>query len=406
MNPFVRILTVGLLLFGANSGERAAVQQTAQPSVSATEIKIGNITCYTGPAKEYGTVARAEAAYFQMINDRGGINGRKIKLISLDSGCDTQKSLELARQLVEQEDVLLLFGTFGTEANLAMRGYLNEKQVPQLFVESSSAVFDDPEHFPWTMGFFATYRTEGQAYAKYILQKNPDARIAVLSANNDAGREYMSGLREGLGSKASLVVKEATYDGSEANLESQLRDLKESGADVFMNFCIGAMATQAIHKAAQLDWHPLQFIPNASLSVAAFLEPAGLEKAAGLISNARSKGWHTAESQRDPAVRDFLEWTNKYNGDANLRDQNNVAGYERAEALVEVLKNCGNDLSRANVMNKASHLDVEVGMLRPGIRVKTSPTDYQPIKQLFLIQFDSKEWKPLGPISSDDQPVQ
>lgn len=220
--------------------------------------------------------------------------------------------------------------------------------------------------------------------------------FAVLSANNDAGREYMSGLREGLGSKASLVVKEATYDGSEANLESQLRDVKESGADVFMNFCIGVMATQAIHKAAELDWHPLQFIPNASLSVAAFLEPAGLEKAAGLISNARSKGWHTAESQRDPAVRDFLEWMNKYNGDANLRDQNNVAGYERAEALVEVLKNCGNDLSRANVMNKFAS----------GNPCEDQSYGYQPIKQLFLIQFDSKEWKPLGPISSDDQPVQ
>jgi len=401
MNLFLRILILALVLFSPVRAEKSAPPQTLQPGVSATEIKIGNISCYTGSAKEYATVARAEAAYFQMINDRGGINGRKINFISLDSGCDTQKSVQLARHLVEQDGVLLLFSTFGTEANLAIRSYLNEKQVPQLFLESSSAVFDDPAHFPWTMGFFPTYRTEGRAYAKYILQKKPDAKLALLFANDDVGREYVAGLRDALGNNASLIVKEATYDGPEANLDSQLRDLKQSSAGVLLNFCVGAMATQAIRKAAELDWHPLQFIPNASLSVAAFLEPAGLAQSSGLISNARSKGWHTPQSQRDPAVRDFLEWMNKYNPDANLRDQNNVAGYERAEALLVVLRNCGNDLTRANVMKQASHLDVELPMLRPGIRVHTTPTDYQPIKQLFLIQFDGKEWMPIGPVSSE-----
>jgi branched-chain amino acid transport system substrate-binding protein len=379
-----------------------SAQDGATPGVTPNEIKIGNITCATGWAKEYAAVGQAEAAYFAMINDRGGVNGRKINFISLDAGCDPQKSLELARQLVEKDNVLLLFSVLGTESNLAIRPYMNEKQVPQLFLESSSAVFDDPSHFPWTMGFFATYRTEARAYAKYILQNKPNGKIAVLSANDDVGREFVAGLRDGLGSKASaMIVKEITYDDSESGLDNQVHALKDSGADIFLNFSIGQFATMAIRKAFDMDWRPLQFIPNASISIAAFLEPAGLNKSANVISNARSKGWHTTQAQRDPAVHDFLEWMSKYNPEANLRDQNNVAGYERAEALVAVLKACGNDLTRANVMKKASSLDLELPMLRPGIRVKTTSTDYQPIKQLFLIQFDGREWRPIGPVSSE-----
>jgi branched-chain amino acid transport system substrate-binding protein len=402
MNSFARLLAVAILQMALFFSWRAAGQEAAQNGVPSDEIRIGNITCYTGWAKEYARVARAEAAYFEMIDQQGGINGRKIKFISLDNGCDTQKSLKLARQLVEQDGVLLLFSTLGTETNLAIRPYLNEKKVPQLFLESSSAVFDDPAHFPWTMGFFATYQTEGQGYAKYILQNKPAAKIAVLSANDNTGREFVAGLRDGLGAKAaSMIVKEVTYSNSDNNLGSELRALKESGADVFLNFSIGPFATQAIRKAFELDWHPLQFIPNASLSIAAFLEPAGLEKAAGVISNARSKGWKKAQLQRDPAVREFLEWMSKYNSEASLEDQNNVAGYERAQALVKILKDCGSDLSRTNVMKKAASLDLELGMLRPGIRIKTSPTDYQPIKQLFLIQFDGKEWRSIGPVTSE-----
>jgi branched-chain amino acid transport system substrate-binding protein len=379
----------------------AVGQEGSPPGVTASEIKIGNFTCYTGWGKQYAAVARAEAAYFQMINDRGNIHGRKIKFITLDSECDPKQALSLARKLVEEDDVLLLFSTLGTEANLAIRDYLNEKKVPQLFLESSSAVFNDPSHFPWTMGFFASYRTEGRAYAKYILQNKPAGRIAVLSAEDDAGREYLAGLREGLGAKASMIVKEATYAGSDASLDKQMQSWKDAGADVFLNFSVGSYATQAIRAAYDADWHPLQLIPNVSVSVAAFLEPAGLNKAAGVISNARSKGWHAPQSERDPAVRDFLDWMSKYNPDASLRDQNNIAGYERAQALVEVLRNCGDDLSRTNVMKQAASLNLELGMLRPGIRITTSPTDYQPIKQLFLIQFDGKQWQPIGPVTSE-----
>lgn len=253
------------------------------------------------------------------------------------------------------------------------------------------------------MGFFVTYRTEGLAYAKYILQNKPNAKIAVLYANDDAGKEYLSGIHDGLGDKASATIaKEVSYRVSEPAVESQIDSavvaLKNSGADVFLNLSVGALATQAIRKAYDIDWHPLQFIPNASLSIAAFLDPAGLQKATGTIANARSKGWLHAEARNDPAVREFLEWMHKYNAQASLRDQNNVAGYERAQALVEVLKKCGDDLTRANAMKQAANLDMELGMLRPGIRIKTSATDYQPIKQLFLIQFNGKDWVPLGSV--------
>jgi branched-chain amino acid transport system substrate-binding protein len=378
----------------------ALAQKTYDPGVTDHEIKIGNIMTYTGWAKEYGAVGRAEAAYFQMINDRGGIGGRKIDFISVDDGSEPGKAVDLARKLVEEDGVLLIFSSVGTESNLAIRAYMNEKKVPQLFIQTSSAVFNDPSHFPWTMGFFATYRTEGWSYARYILENRPEAKIAVLYANDDAGKEYLAGVHEGLGAKAStLIVKEASYQVSDPKidslLDSQIMALKNSGADVFLNLSVGMFASQAIRKAYDMGWRPLQFIPNASLSVTAFLDPAGLEKAAGIVSNARSKGWSHPQARSDPAVREFLEWMSRYNPQASLRDQNNVAGYERAQALVEVLKKCGDNLTRANVMKQAASLDLELGMLRPGIRITTSPSDYQPIKQLYLIRFNGKEWTPL-----------
>jgi branched-chain amino acid transport system substrate-binding protein len=337
-----------------------------------------------------------------MINDRGGINGRRIKFISVDLASRGGKPVEVARQLVEQDGVLLIFSSIGTEANLAIRAYMNERKVPQLFIQSSSAVFDDPSRFPWTMGFFATYRTEGMVYAKYILQNKPAAKIAVLYANDDAGKEYFAGVHDGLGDMAStMIVKEVSYQDSDATVDPQIVALKNSGADVFLNLSLGTFATRAIREAYDIDWHPLQFIPNASLSTAAFIEPAGLAKATGIISNARSKGWSPRQAQNDSAVRDFLEWMGKYNPQANLRDQNNVAGYERAQVLVAVLKQCGDDLTRTNVMKQASHLDLELGMVRPGIKITTSPTDYQPIKQLYLIRFDRKDWVPFGSVIGD-----
>jgi branched-chain amino acid transport system substrate-binding protein len=379
-----------------------SAQKSYDPGASDTEIKIGNIMSYTGWAEAYGAVGRAEAAYFQMINDRGGVNGRKITFISLDNASRAGTAAALARKLVEDDRVLLLFSPLGTETNLAIRVYLNDTKVPQLLVDTSSAAFNDPAHFPWTMGFYATFRAEGRAYARYILQHEFNGKIAILYADDDSGREYLAGVHDGLGDKASfMIVKEMSYQVSDAVLESQIAALKDSGANVFLNLSVGPFATQAIREAYDLDWHPLQFIPNASLSVAAFLDPAGLQKAAGIITNARSKGWLEPQTHSDPDVRAFLDWMAKYNSQASLRDQNNVAGYERAEALVEVLKKCGDNLTRANVMGQASNLDLEIGMLRPGIKIKTTTSDYQPIHQLFLMRFDGHGWAPFGGIISD-----
>jgi branched-chain amino acid transport system substrate-binding protein len=397
------IRIAGTIGFGlALLASLAQAQKTYDPGAGDTEIKIGNISPYSGWANDHGAVGPAEAAYFQMINDRGGVNGRKINFISEDMDSRPVKSMELARKLTERGGVLLIFSSFGTEGNLSIRDYMNEKKVPQLFIQSSSAVFDDPANFPWTMGFFATYKMEGLVYAKYILRNKPDAKIAVLDANDDAGKEYLAGLREGLGGKPTgMIVKQASYETSDTELNSQMAALKNSGVDVLFNFCVGSFTTRAIREAYDIGWHPMQFIPNASLSVAAFLDPVGLEKAAGIISNARSKGWSQPKSRDDSAVREFLEWGTNYDPQASLRDQSIVAGYERAEVLVEVLKKSGDNLTRANVMKQAANVDMEPGMFRSGIRIKTSPTDYQPVKQLFLIKFDGKEWTAVGPITRE-----
>jgi branched-chain amino acid transport system substrate-binding protein len=391
-------ISIAALLLLALPPIRALAQPKYDPGATDTEIKIGNIMPYTGAFSEYGATGRAEAAYFQMINAQGGINGRKIKFISLDSGSDTDKAVALANQLVEQDQVLLTVGIWGTPANMAIRLYMNEKKVPQLFVAATESAFDDPAHFPWTMGFQASKRTEGLVYAKYILQNKPEAKVAILYARDPSGQEWLQGIRDGLRDKASsMIVKEASFEYSDPQgLDAQIVALKNSGADVFMNLAVGRLATRAIRKAYDIGWHPLQFIPNASLSVAAFLEPAGLQKAAGIITNARSKGWLKPQSKQDPAVRAFLEWMNKYNPEANIRDANYVYGYEVAQALVEVLKKCRSDLTRANAMKQAASLDLELGMLRPGIRLTTSASDYQPIKELYLIQFNGEEWLPIS----------
>jgi branched-chain amino acid transport system substrate-binding protein len=389
-------ISVGTLFALSIAAAPATAQKQYDSGATDTEIKIGNIASSTGQFSVYGAEARAQAAYFRLLNDRGGINGRKIVFVSVDDGSDPSNARRLAQQLIEHDGVLLLFSTFGA-SGLAIRSYVNDKKVPQLFVQGNSSAFDDPAHFPWTMGFFASYRTEALAYAKYILQTQPKAKIGVLYANDDTGNEYLTGLRTGLGEKASaMIVKEAVFKYSDpTTVDRQVEALKDSGADVFINVAIGSFATQAIRKAFDIGWHPTQFIPNVTLSVGAFLDPAGLEKATGIISNARSKGYGTPESQRDPAVSAYLEWMRKYNPDASVRDSINLAGYERAQALEEVLKKCGDDLTRANVMKQAASLDFEVAMLRPGIRVTTSPTDYQPIKQLFLVKFNGKDWVPM-----------
>jgi branched-chain amino acid transport system substrate-binding protein len=371
----------------------AWAQKSYDTGATDTEIKIGNIAPQTGWLSEYGATARAEAAYFQMINDRGGINGRKINFVTLDSQSITRNAIELTHRLVEQDQVLLIFGSQGLTANLTLRPYLNGLKIPQLFVASPVSKFNDPVNFPWTMGFQTSARTEAAIYAKYILQNRPEAKIGVLYADDEEGRDYLLGLHETLGEKAgSMIVKEVSYEDYDPYLDTQLAELKHSGADVFLNFTVGKYSTQAIRKSYDMDWHPLQFLPNASLSIAAFLDPAGLKRATGIITSARSKGWISVQYQAEPDVRAFLDWMSKYNPDARLRDAMNVYGYEAAEVMVEVLKNSGDNLTRANIMKQATSLDTTVGMLLPGIKITTSPTDYRPLKQLYLMRFDGNDW--------------
>jgi len=388
------------LLIAALAAAASIAQKKYDPGATDTEIKIGNFIPYTGIFSEYGAMGRAISAYFQMVNDRGGINGRKINFISLDSASDFHRALGLAHQLVEQDQVLFTICTWGSPSNKEIRGYMNEKKVPQLFLAANDDEFNDPSHFPWTMGFAASKRAEGAAYAKYILHNKPDAKIAVLFSNDDSGKEWVSGIHDGLGQKSSaLIVKELSFEYTDpARLDPQIAALKDSGANVFLNMTVGRFATQAIRAAYDIGWRPLQFLPNADISIPAFIEPAGLHKAVGIIINARSKGWFTTESTFDPAVREYLDWLRKYDPKANEQDANNLFGYEIAQITVEVLKKCGDDLTRANVMKQASHLDLEIGMLRPGIKVMTSPTDYRPIKQFYLLRFDGKNWIPIGDV--------
>jgi branched-chain amino acid transport system substrate-binding protein len=403
---------VSLMLLGILHRLRAAPVQSASPvsptsrqksydpGATDTEIKIGNIMPYTGVFSEYGAIGKAEAAYFQMINDRGGVNRRKIDFVSVDSGSDWKKAPEQARQLVERDRVLLLFSNFGYPGNKAIRGYMNEQKIPQLFVASNDSTFDDPVQFPWTMGFAASKRTESLVYAKYILNEKPRAKIAVLYPEDSSGDEWRTGLHDGLGEKTSaMIVKEISFTYSDPNsVDSAITELKNSGADVFFNFTVGKFTTEAIREAYEINWHPVQFIPNASLSVAAFLDPAGLQKSVGIITNARSKGWTSEGAKADPAVREFLDWMARYDPDANIRDANVLFGYEAAQVMVAVLQKCGDNLTRSNVMKQATSLDLELGMFMPGVRVTTSPTDYRPIKQLYLIRFDGKFWMPFGDV--------
>ena len=373
---------------------------SAASGASDGEIKIGNIVPYTGSFSAYGAIGRAEAAYFRMLNQAGGMNGRKINFISLDSESNTDTAVTLAHRLVEQDQVLLTVSIWGAPANMAIRTYMNEKHVPQLFAAAESDL-NDPSHFPWTMGFQPSRRTEALEYARYILQARPTAKIAILYPADSSAQEWMQAVKDGLGNMASpMIVKELSFDYADpASLGTTLTLLKNSGADVFLNLVIGKAATEVILKASAIGWHPLQLISNASLAAIARLAPADRPKAAGIVTNARSKSWLKPSARNDPAVRAFLDWMAVWNPQADLRDPDNVYGYEVAQTVVEVLKKCGDTLTRDNVMKQAASLDLQLGMLHSGIKVTTSPTDYQPIKKLFMIQFDGQDWVSAGKVT-------
>ena len=393
---FAGILGASLI---ATLGAEVAAQKSYAPGVTDTEIKMGQTMPYSGPASALSTAGRAHAAYFNMINDQGGINGRKIRLISLDDAYNPTKTVEQTRRLVEGEGVAMIFGSLGTAPNMAIHKYVNAKQLPHLFISSVSSRWNDPAHFPWTMmGLRPSFQMEARSYAEYILRTRPNARIGVLYQNDEQGRDSLRGLHEGLGSQAGkLIVSEQSYELSDPSVDSQIVMLQASGADVLLNFSTPRFGAQAIRKIFDIGWKPLHIVAFTASAIKAVLQPAGPEKSVGLISSSVTKDPSDPQWQDDPALKAYLAWMKKYYPEGDPDDWGNVAAYGNAQVLVHVLKRCGDDLNRENVMRQAASItDLELPMLLPGIRVNTSPTDYQPVKQLQLVQFDGKRWVRFG----------
>ena len=395
-----RLLTAVTVAFSvALAAGTAFAQKKYDPGASDTEIKIGNTMPYSGPASAYGTIGKTEAAYFKKVNDEGGINGRKINFITLDDGYSPPKTVEMARRLVEQDEVLFLFGTLGTPSNTAIHKYMNAKKVPQLFVATGASKWNDPKNFPWTMGWQPNYHTEAMIYAKHILQTKPNAKIAVLYQNDDFGKDYLTGLKEGLGDKAKMIVAEATYEVTDPTVDSQIVQLQASGADVFVNIATPKFAAQAIRKAYDTGWKPTQYLTNVSLSVGAVLTPAGLDKSVGIITSNYGKDATDPQWDNDAGMKEWRAFMAKYYPDGNLKDNSNIYGYGVARTLVQVLKQCGDNLTRENVMKQAANLQkLDVGTLLPGITINTSPTDFAPIQAVQLAKFDGKTWVLFGDV--------
>jgi branched-chain amino acid transport system substrate-binding protein len=401
MLAILRLLVVVALSVALGSGV-ALAEKRYGPGASDTEIKIGQTMPYSGSLSAYGIIGRTEQGYFRMINEQGGINGRKINLISLDDGYSPPRTVEQIRKLVEEEEVLFTFQTLGTPPNTAIHRYMNAKKVPQLFVATGATKWGDPQHFPWTIGWQPNYQTESRIYAAYILKNHPNAKIGILFQNDDYGKDYLKGFKDGLGSKAaSMIVAELSYETSDPTIDSQIVSLKASGADVFFNVTTPKFAAQAIRKAYDIDWKPLQLLNNVSANIATVLEPAGLEKSVGLITTAYLKDPADPAWKNDPGLKDFLAFMSKYVPDGNPRDGGTFYGYSVAQTLVQVLKQCGDDLTRENVMRQAANVkDLELPMLLPGIKINTSPTDFYPVEEEVLARFDGKSWVRFGELMS------
>jgi branched-chain amino acid transport system substrate-binding protein len=368
------------------------------PGASNTEIKIGNTMPYSGPASPYGTIGKSEAAYFAMINEQGGIHGRKINFISRDDSYSPPKTVELVRKLVEQDGVLALFQTFGTAPNSAIREYLNDNKVPQLFVRTGASKWNDPKHYPWTMGWQPSYQIEGRIYARYILKNIPAAKIAVLYQNDDFGKDYLIGLRDGLGDKADgMIVASQSYETTDATIHSQIVSLQTSGANVLLTVALPKFAAQTIRKIHEIGWKPTHILSSVSNSVGLVMRPAGPEKSVGIISATYGKDPTDPQWQDTLEYNEWLAWMKKYNTSGNVADADTVYGYSAAQTMVVVLKACGDNLTRENLMKQAASIrDLQLPMLLPGIIVSTSVNDFAPIKQMQLQKFDGITWQLLA----------
>jgi branched-chain amino acid transport system substrate-binding protein len=397
-----RLLPLAALLAAALASPAALAQKKYDPGASDTEIKIGNTNPYSGPASAYGTIGKSIAAYFKMVNEQGGINGRKITFISYDDGYSPPKTVEMVRKLVEQDEVLFIFQTLGTPSNTAIHKYMNMKKVPQLHVATGATKWNDPQNFPWTMGWQPNYQTEGQIYARHILQTKPNAKIGVLYQNDDYGKDYLKGLKDGLGAKAgSMIVKEVSYEVSDPTVDSQIIQLQASEADVFFNIATPKFAALAIRKAYDIGWKPVQYVNNVSASVGSVLTPAGLEKSVGIITTGYLKDPTDATWKDDPALKQWTAFMNKYYPDGNLTDLSNMYGYTVAKTLEQVLKQAGNTLTRENIMKQAATMKgYRIDTLLPGITISTSDQDYAPIEAVQLQRFNGKQYELFGQVMS------
>jgi branched-chain amino acid transport system substrate-binding protein len=394
-----RALFLSLALIAALTQPVAAQKKNA-PGVSDSEIKIGQSMPYSGPASAYGAIGKSEAAYIAMINERGGVNGRKINLLSLDDGYSPPKTFEQTRRLIEQENVAFIFSSLGTPTGVVVHKYLNEHKVPQIFQASGATFWADPKHFPWSIGWQPNYQTEGAIYGRYLRQQNPNAKVAVLYQNDDAGRDYVAGFKMGLGDEAAkkMIVAVATYETTDPTLDSQIVSLQDSGATVLFDNSTPKFAAQAIRKVYELGWKPTHFLMSVATSVSAVMEPAGFEKGQGIISAQYLKDPNDPQWKDDQAYKDWLAFMQKYDPEGNLGDSFNVYGYSVAQTLVQVLTQAGDDLSRENIMKQAASLDLTLPMLLPGIRIHTSAEDFSPIKQMQLVRFEGKQWIRFGEI--------
>jgi branched-chain amino acid transport system substrate-binding protein len=381
----------------------ALAQKQYDTGASDTEIKIGTTTPYSGPASAYSAGAMSVAAYFAMVNEQGGVNGRKLNFISLDDAYSPPKTVEQIRRLIESDDVMFLVNPVGTATNLAVVKYINQKQVPHLFVGSGATIFNDPEHYPWTLGWTPHYMSEAEIYAKYILSVKPDAKIGILAQNDDLGRDYTIGFKRGLGERASsMIVSYQTYNTSDPTVDSQVVTMKTAGADVFVIFSVPKFTAQALRKAYDIDWHPLEFVSSVGSSIAGAIRPAGFEAAKGVITAAYMKDPADPQWRDDPAMKAWNVWMDKYNPHVDKSDYYAPYGYNIGFAVVHLLKQCGDNLTRTNLMKQATHLDMELPLLLPGIRLKTTPSDHRPIKQVRLVRFDGERYVLFSDVLASD----
>jgi len=377
----------------------ALAQKKYDPGADDKEIKIGGISPYSGPASAYGAIGKAIGAYFDKVNAEGGINGRKLKWISLDDGYNPAKTVEQARKLVEEEEVLFTFNILGTPPNSAIHKYMNAKKVPQLFVATGATKWGDPKNFPWTMGWQPNYQSEAKVFAAHILETKPNSKIAILYQNDDFGKDYLKGFEDALGDKAkSMIVSKISYEVTDPTIDSQMVSLKSTGADTFFNITTPKFAAQSIKKAADIGWKPVHYLVSVSASVGAVMIPAGPENGVGIFTASYLKDPTDPQFQKGKEWDDWLAWMKKYHAAADVKDVNNVFGYTVSQGLVQVLKQAGDNLTRENVMKQAASLDITLPMLLPGVNVKTSADDFYPIEREQLARFDGKTWHLFGKV--------